>query len=343
MKSSKISKILSEIISIPLYSNKPKNKKFSNFLGSISKDEESWPSCHKDIQALEVDLEYKKINSEKCIGCLNCITSNTKFVRLENEVKKELWKLLFEDKDWIVEKIETKKIFNGSRIELPNYNTFERKYATFEDYTTTNEVEHISLWGLSTLRFLSSKNPIVGREIEIYQSEFPRDGRLDICFKCNNYVLVVEAKTDFISLVTENRFIQQMPKYQIECNKIINNEFNLENLNLELLLLIGGNETDLFPPTHSDCTSIVGDKAQKFYEDIDKNKIKFISANALWILGLNAIFSNSKICWDLLFPKIFSDENVVGLVTSGVIVKKKNGFEINPIPRQTIEESSVIH
>jgi hypothetical protein len=337
----KTSKILSEIISIPQYSNKPKNKKFSNFLGSKIQDEELWPSCHKDIQALEVDSESKKINSEKCIGCLNCVTNNLEFSQLDEEMKNELWDIFFEDKNWKKEKIDTSNILNGNRIELPNFNTFERKYSTFEDYTSTNEVEHISLWGLSTLRFLSSKKPTVGREIEIYQSEFPRDGRLDICFKCNNSILIVEAKTDFISLVTENRFVQQIPKYQIECKKIINDEFYSENLNLNLLLLVGGNETDLFPPTHSDCTSTVGNKAQKFYDDIDKNKIKFLSANALWILGMNAIFSNKKICWDLLFPKIFSDNNVVGLVTSGIVIKKNNGFEINPIPRQTIEDASI--
>ena len=58
---------------------------------------------------------------------------------------------------------------------------------------------------------------------------------------------------------------------------------------------------------------------------------------------MNAIFSNKKICWDLLFPKIFSDNNVVGLVTSGIVIKKNNGFEINPIPRQTIEDASISH
>jgi len=343
LESSKLSKTLTEIISVPLYSNKHKNEKFFNFLSSKIQDEEQWPSCHKDIQALEIDDGSININVEKCIGCLNCVTNNLKFSRIGEDIKKELWNLFFEDENWIEEKIKTNNIFNGIRIKLPGYNTFNRKYSSFEDYTATNEVEHISLWGLSVLRFLSSKTSIMGREIEIFQSEFPRDGRLDICAKCGNKILVVESKTDFTSLVTENRFIQQIPKYQYECQKIIDDKFSLENLDLELLLLVGGNETDLFPPTHSDCTSDVGDKAKKFYENIVKNKIKFISANALWILGLNAIFSNNKICWDLLFPKIFSDNNVVGLVTNGIIVKTVNGFEINPIPREIINNASVTH
>ena len=338
-----LSKIISDVISVPIFSNKPKNKKFSNFLSSKIQDDEIWPSCHKDIQAIEIDSNSITINKDKCIGCLNCLTNNAEFKKLEESIQKEIWELFFEDKNWIKEKILTKNIFTGKRIDLPTYSTFERKYTTFEDYTSTNEVEHISLWGLSTLRFLSSVKPTIGKEIEIYQSEFSRDGRLDICVKCNNSILIVEAKTNFDSLMTENRFIQQMPKYKIECQKIIDNEFSIENLDFELVLLVGGNETDLFPPTHSDCTSTVGDKAQKFYENINKYKIRFISANALWVLGMNGIFSDSKICWDLLFANIFSDENVVGLVTNGIILKTHNGFEIKPITKNILEAATVNH
>ena len=58
---------------------------------------------------------------------------------------------------------------------------------------------------------------------------------------------------------------------------------------------------------------------------------------------MNGIFSDSKICWDLLFANIFSDENVVGLVTNGIILKTHNGFEIKPITKNILEAATVNH
>ena len=134
-----------------------------------------------------------------------------------------------------------------------------------------------------------------------------------------------------------------MPKYNIECQKIIDDEFTSENLEFYLSLLVGGSETDLYPPQHTDCTSIVGDKAKKFYNDIENNQIKFVSANALWILGINGIFSDSKICWDLLFPEIFSDSNVIGIITEGLIKKHNSDFIIEPISRNVLESAMISH
>lgn len=343
MELSKISKILSQTINVSTYLNNPANKKFKNFLDSKSIEEQPWNSCSKDIEALEMYDETITINNQKCIGCLNCITSNEEFVGLDEDLKIELWNLFFQDGNWTRMKIESNNIFNGTRIQLPIYNTLIRNYSGFEDYTAINEVGHISLWGLSTLKFLSSIKSISGKEIEIHLEELPRDGRLDICLKCNNKVLIVETKRNFETLINDKKFIHQISKYKIGCQKIIADEFGSDDLNLQFLFLIGGCETDLFPPTHSDCTSTVGDKSFNFYNDMDKNKIQFISANALWVLGTNAIFSNQKICWDLLFPKIFSNENVMGLVTSGIIVKNGSEYEIQPISKKIIDATKIIH
>ena len=342
METRELSHILSPIITIPQFSNQPKNKKFSNFLNSKIETDSTWPSCHKDLQALEVNDEII-INKTKCIGCLNCLTSKSNFSQLNSEEKDNLWQLLFEDNCWSSNNIEIKNIFNGNRIELPRYNSFHRKYSSFEEYTMINEVEHIAMWGATTLKFLSSQTSVVGREIEIFQSDFPRDGRLDICAKCNSQVLVMEAKTDFNSMISENRFKQQIPKYNIECQKIIDEEFASEHLEFYLSLLVGGSETDLYPPQHKDCTSIVGDKAKKFYDDIEKNQIRFVSANALWVLGINGIFSDSKICWDLLFPKIFSDSSVIGMITEGLIKKQDLDFIIEPISQKVLESAMISH
>ena len=345
MKSEIYSKYLVSEISIPKYSNQPKNKKFLNFLKNDTVEEEHWLSCNKELEALQVTENAISINSKKCIGCLNCLIGNSKFSIINNDAKKRLGLDLFENDLSIIKKIEKQEdIFSGTRIELPFYSTLDRKYASFEKFTATSEVGHIALWGLSALKFLSSnKNSRVGREIEIYQTKNPRDGRLDICIINNSQVLIVETKTDFSSMVTENRYREQIPKYQYECKKMID-EFSKQtskNIDLQVLLLVGGNETDLYPPTHQDCTSNVGQRSEKFYADLSKFNIKFISANSLWILILNAIFAKKKICWDLLFPKIFSNDDVVGLVTSGLIRKKDGTIIVESISNQLKSSSSV--
>jgi len=334
-KKNLLDKHLVSKISIPIYANIPKNKKFLNFLNNTSSNYEEWQTCHKDIQALEVTDVNININSKKCIGCLNCIISNPSSIIMNDNTKKDLMKLLFETTTNIQDLVnDTKNLFANNRIELPLYDKFERNFNGFEEYTTTNEVEHIALWAVSVLKFLSSKaNSRIGREIEIFKSENPRDGRLDICVLSNSEVLVVEAKTDFKSLLSENRYRQQIPSYFQECKKIVD-EYNKDTnskLKLLVLLLIGGKETDLYPPNHSDCTSTVGNQASSFYDELTKNNIKFVSANSLWILCLNAILSNKKICWDLLFPKLFSQEDSIGLVSSGLVVKKASKFSVEPI------------
>ena len=131
----------------------------------------------------------------------------------------------------------------------------------------------------------------------------------------------------------ENRYRLQIPKYVSECEKILaryNKEFK-KDLKLIVLLGIGGNETDLYPPSHPDCTSTVGDRAKKFYQDLIKHNIQFISANALWVMSLHSILTDKIICWDKLFPKIFSRDGALGLLTSGLVVHKDGKYSVEPI------------
>lgn len=337
MSEKDLSKYLVSQITIPIYSNKPKNKKFFNFLQNNTNSDESWLTCHKDIGALQVFENKLTIDSKKCIGCLACLITNNKISMLDQHVKQTLLDLFFQNPQNILSSVYTKNLFSGKIISLPIYTDFGRKFNSLEDFSSVNEVEHIALWALSILKFLSSsKEARIGREIEILQTENPRDGRLDVCVISDSTILVVETKTDFNSMLNENRYREQMPNYIAECNKMIFEYETKTKIKTKWLpvLLIGGKETDLLPPTHPDCTSCVGDKSMKFYGELVKNKIKFISANMLWCLALNAIISEKKICWDLLFQQSLSDENAFGLLTCGVIVKNKNEFVVKPISQE---------
>ena len=306
--------------------------KFDNFLRNVVDKYESVPTCHKDLDALEVLNNIPTIDQGKCIGCLSCITSSDAALTNPISHNNEIINLLFDGNTEIYKIKNALKIFSGKRVILPGYSTLERRHGSFEDFTSINETEHIALWVLSAIKFLSSKKPIIGKEIEIANSSNPRDGRLDVCAKCNSKVLVLETKTTFSSLMRENRYRIQIPEYYEECNKVIRS-YNEEDAPLHLLLylVIGGPETDLYPPDHNECTQRVGDKSSEFYAEIVQNNIKFISANAIWVLVLHSILNGKKICWDLLFPKLFFNNNVVGLLTAGIVIKQNENFVIQPI------------
>src|SRR3989344_1569178 len=121
----------------------------------------------------------------------------------------------------------------------------------------------------------------LGRELEINQDNNPRDGRLDVVAVRDKKTIVIETKTDLKSLLNENRFTYQITGYTKECLKYT--EKYLNSKDLLVLLAIGGEETDLFPSGHPDCTTgNVGNISKLFYDKIEKENIKFISANAIW-------------------------------------------------------------
>ncbi len=270
------------------------------------------------IGALLVDDKNLKIDTNKCIGCLLCLSSSTKWDSLENDPTAIL-SAIIPDFETLKNEIESKDIFNGSIFNLPIYGG-NRNITSFSDFTSKNETKHISLWACSILKFLSSDlNARIGKEIDILKMGNPRDGRLDVCVISEDNIIICEAKTTLDSLLSENNYRLQIPSYTKECSRILEN-YNTENKTnkkAQLYLLVGGEETDLFPPDSPLCTSIAGNKGTRFYRDLIKYDIKFISANALWLMILRSAVLKKKLCWDLLFEKIFS-ENSLGLLTAGI-------------------------
>lgn len=144
-------------------------------------------------------------------------------------------------------------------------------------------------------------------------------------------------------MLTENRYRVQIPSYKNECEKLIkehNTKFRDEK-RLQIYLLIGGEETDLFPPHHSLCTSKVGSKSLRFYKDLVKYNIKFISASAIWVMFLRSVIKGRRLCWDLLFDKIFQ-ENTLGLVSSGIVLYDKEKYGVEAIPKEVLKFSEIV-
>ena len=303
-------------------------------------------TCNEDIEALEVYNDTVTINEEKCIGCLSCITSKKPFRIMDKLIKTKLLNQLFTQVDTVINIQNTNCIFTGNRIVLPTYGGSKRNFSSLEYFTSTNETRHIGLWATSMLKFLSSdKNPVVGTEIEIDTPNSLRPNRLDVCIRSNSNVLVFETKSNFTSMMGDKRYREQIPAYAKECEKQIREYFNDNKVNLDfhIFLVVGGSETCLFPPSHPDCTAKIGDQSQKFYDDIVKHKIKFISANAIWILAMNGIINDKKICWDKLFPQVFGSADTLGLLTAGVVKVNNGEYFIESLSNEIKTSSQVSH
>tara|TARA_Y100000310_G_C20688483_1_gene820669 strand:- start:1528 stop:2577 length:1050 start_codon:yes stop_codon:yes gene_type:complete len=325
------------IINLPSYVNIPKYTKFKNFLENNVDKVNVWPSCdNQDIGALEVTDDEVSINPDRCIGCLMCLSTKKDLRELELQPARLLEKLYPVE---IIDIIKNKNIFSGSILKLPYYK--DRKTNTFEQYTSYKETTHISLWATSILNFLSSDpNSRMGKEIEIMKMDNPRDGRLDICINSNDSVFVGEAKVDLNSAITENRYRIQIPSYQKECQRFIdayNKKFQ-KNKKLFICLVMGGEETDLLPTSHAECSSITGNKSKRFYDDIIKHNIKFISANALLTIALHSVFHKKRLAWDKLVDNLFNHD-VVGLVTAGLVHSNGGNPIVKPIDRKIIISS----
>ena len=239
-------------------------------------------------------------------------------------------------------KIDTKKLgiifFKGKYIPIPHFKVGRgnfNNYSRFEDFTINNEVNNLSLWSLSCLKNLSYESEVrLGKELEILQEDNPRDGRLDVVVLSNNHLLTLEVKVSLPSLLREGRFKFQIPAYYKEITAIAEKykKETGQKLSTSIFLIIGGEETDIYPSSHPDCTTgQVGKIAEIFYDFIIEYDLKFISANALWALSSTSELRYKKIYWYDLLPKLFSDKESIGLLSGGIVRTKAGKIEVSSL------------
>lgn len=230
-------------------------------------------------------------------------------------------------------------IFNLRSFRLPYFNIVDKeieKYSRFDDFTKRDEVNNIALWILSALDYCSISKLKLGKELEINQEDNPRDGRLDVVAIRNSESLVIETKTDIKTLLNENHFTSQITSYNQECLKYMKEYLSSENL--LILLAVGGEETDMYPLGHPDCTTgSVGNISKIFYDKIIASNIKFVSANALWSLVAYKYITNNNLDIFNILKKIFSDKQAIGFLTGGIVKNTKNGIIIEKFDLNTFK------
>lgn len=297
-----------------------------DFLENKPKGERESLICHK-IKCLEFLSDHIEINNENCIKCLFClfgcpghsieINRDFNLIAKCNEFKSQ--------NPFILDEINA--YFKGTLVEFRQLDYFlsTGTFRSFKEFTEIDETQNLSVWAMNALKFLSQEaNPRIGLEINMLIKSRDRGGRLDTCLLSGDTLFVGETKVSFEKMMQENRYVAQILAYKEEIKNTLSNlKMSLSNC---VFLLINGKESDLLPPTDSNCTSTVGQQAEIFYESVLRHNIFFISSYALWALALKKIFRDKhKYSIDNVFKKLLV-ANSIGLLSSGVI--SKNGGQI---------------
>lgn len=212
--------------------------------------------------------------------------------------------------------------FKGNPIKLPNARFYAKNpiNKNLETYTSIEETKRIQLWSTAILSHCTQYETISSIEIPAPNESFDRDGRIDIGIIESNILLFVETKTTLADAMADERFVEQHSKYTpvIEETIATNDEYLL-------CILIGGKETDLYPPNNPFCSGKVGNLSKRFYKLLKSNerRIPFVSANALWLLSLKYLEDNTFSVNKFLL-ETFKDSNCFGLTTAGKIIKTEN-------------------
>lgn len=295
------------------------NYKFKNIIDFFDKSIVPSPIPYSIIfkcNGLNNDFEF----TNNCFCCLFCYLS---FDEIQNKYK------IF----WGTENLirYSNLFFKGNIIKpLDSKSIFASK--SLNEFTSYDETANIQPWATGILNSLSQEPCICSMELPIQTKNSKRSDRIDIGIRnSNNFFVFIESKVTLDSMLNEDRFVEQHLKY----NEILLELTNNTNIEYSLIFLIGGDERDLLPPGHQECTSMVGKKAERFYNLLLRYNIKFISAHALLGIALNySILNDLTYSWDIFFKKFFyeNDKNIA-LLSSGIV---KKDFSIIPLKNDSI-------
>lgn len=276
------------------------------------------PTAGASAYCAAIDYKTLIVDHDACFSCMFCVLKDNRSLNSYMEsgyLKSEL------------DKIEG-NLFNGSIVEtiVPNM-PLVAEFESFESFTGINETKHISPWAAGILEETSSKDVRIGLEVPVPNPAFDRPGRLDVCAITEDTLLMFEAKISLEDALSDERFISQFDKYK----SIIDEAVFDKKIPYNLILLIGGKETDLLYPGHPACTSTVGNVSERFYKYLLEYNIRFMSANSLWLLAIGFLRNKEKYSWDKFLSEVFSDKDCVGLITAGKIINNNGQFNIKSI------------
>ena len=293
--------------------NFKKYKNIDDFVNerAKSKKNEQFTIIHK-CQGAKVDGWACDFNYN-CFGCLFCALYSDECLQAFKDFRGYNFIKDASEAAFKLKPIASPKTIQG----------LKHPYGSLEKFTGIDETTNIQPWAAGLLGVMSSEESRVSMEIPVFNTDYDRNGRLDIGVMAGDKFLAIEAKISLDDALKDERFIEQNVKYTVEIEK--------STQNYTYLTLFGGKETDLFPPSSEYSTGVIGDKSKRFYEMIDKNGIQFITANALWCLCCRYLEKGVSYCWDNMILDIFSSPKCIGLCSAGKIIKDDNGYSIEEV------------
>lgn len=256
-------------------------------------------------------FDYQKNEfTPKCFGCLFCIFDDPEML----SKFKNFW-----GNDFIESYAE--KAFRGTPVELPNAKQIlKNPIKNLELFTKIDETSNIQPWASGIVNHICTKSNRIGMEVPVFNMDYDRNGRLDICSMTDTDLLAMESKISLDDALKDERFIEQRYKYTIEIEK--------STSQYTYLTLFGGKETDLFPVSSPHCSGKIGGKSERFYSMVIENEIPFISAAALWCLCCRYLTYGNAYAWDIFLKETFSDSNCIGLLSAGKVLNNDGNISI---------------
>lgn len=251
--------------------------------------------------------------NNKCFGCLFCL-SNT------SQTKKAF------DSFWGAHWLENyaREVFRSNLVKMPlAKQTLRNPMPSLCEFTATNETSHIQPWAAGLVNNIGTRKTRVGMEVPVFNEDYDRNGRLDVCAIIGKRLLAIETKTCLDDALKDERFVEQQSKYIDKISEA--------TTDFRYLTLFGGKETDLLPESHPLCSGKSGKKTQRFYSIVTKNNIKFLSAPALWCVACLFIANGEKYAWDTFLFDIFQDNRCLGLLSAGKVVSDNELITIEPL------------
>ena len=338
-----------------MFTERRKNDSFEGLLnGKLSGIREIASVCSTD--AIKTGDRGIWIDEEKCVGCLLCVAScPISAIAVDQNIRAHLFSPHKSKNDWAnacpwgassyrqtsdSDSLEFQKLSvekkgatcaNTDLVESIGNMAFEkvtfptRSYVrrssvhrtSFEEFSMSHEVTMLTPWIGETLKRISD-----GYVVSTYESGLPsvpgsRYPRLDFCIIHNEPVLIIESKRDEAS--AKSGIVDQVEKkYREEIKKILDRKHRDK---WHLLLAVGGPESEL---TYN----------RYLFSLLSSNKIQMVSASFIWCLLAYNLFSGKKLCWRDAISKVFSDNNVVAALASGVVIKdSSNRFTLTPAAR----------
>ena len=211
--------------------------------------------------------------------------------------------------------------FKGNTLTTPKNSAIDAQFKSFDDWTSVNEVKHISLWLLAALRSLHGHSLQSSLEVEIPLPGERRPGRLDVIAKNRHNIICFEAKTSISDAVKDLRFIEQVPKYKTEItNTAI--KLGLKVPDPLIFLAVGGNEKDI---KCRDYTVNVSPTGVKLLDLCATNGIKFVTAGAVWqAVAIKLVSPSANFDFESLLIELSQNDSYVGLLSSGLITTDAN-------------------